>query len=121
MKSFAPSLPITRRCNAAKSLTTAIRRSQAQGLTALAADLQAVELPKNKKNRKAWQAARQQLLTIFRAHFPAEEYELTEEEAKEVARYLDSTALLLRCLRNAYVSDRAAIEDRLLRPPVPAA
>ena len=62
-----------------------------------------------------------QLLAIFRAHFPAEEYELTEEEAKEVARYLDSTALLLRCLRNAYVSDRAAIEDRLLRPPAPSA
>ena len=48
MKSFAPSLPITRRCNAAKSLTTAIQSSQAQGLTAFAADLQTVKLPTNK-------------------------------------------------------------------------
>ena len=118
MRSFAPSLPITRRCNTAKSLTTAIQSSQAQGLAAFAADLQTVKLPTNKKDWQAWQSARQQLLTIFRAHFPAAE---TEAEAKEVERYLDSTALLLRCLKNAYVSARAAIEDRLLRSPAPSA
>lgn len=95
----------------------AIRYSQKQGLTVLAAELQAIKLPSSKDDRK-WRAASQQILTILRAHFPAAEYELTEEEAEQVTPYLNSTALLLRCLKNACVSNRAAIEDRLLRPPV---
>ncbi len=48
-------------------------------------------------------------------------YELTKEEAEQVTSPLESTALLLRCLKNACVSNRAAIEDRLLRPPAPKA
>ena len=102
----------------ARLLARAIRRSQRHGLTALAAELQAVKLPKNKKNKKAWKTFGQRILTIFRAHFPAAEYELTKEEAEQVTPYLESTALLLRCLKNACVSNRAAIEDRLLRAPV---
>ena len=103
--------------DAAEWLALAIRRSQGQGLNALTADLQAVKLPADKKDKQSWRAASQQLVTIFRAHFPAAEYELTEDEAWQVGRYLQSTALLLRCLQNAYVSNRATIEDRLLRAP----
>lgn len=101
--------------------TQAIRHSQTQGLTALATDLKAITCSAYEEHRQAWFAAKQQLLIIFRAHFPADEYELTEDEARQVTPYLESTALLLRCLRNAYVSNRAALEDRLLRPPAPSA
>ena len=98
-------------------LKQAIWHSQAQGLTVLVEELQAVKLPKNRRNKKAWREVTRQLLTIFRAYFPAAKYELTKE-AGQVVPYLESTALLLRCLKNACVSNRAAIEDRLLRPPV---
>ena len=45
-------------------------------------------------------------------------YEFTEEDAKHIATYLEGVKLLLDCLKVAVVSDRQAIEDRLLRPPV---
>jgi len=70
------------------------------------------------KNKKVWRAVSQQLLTIFRAYFPAVEYELTEDEANQVTPYLESTALLLRCLKNACVSNRGVIENLLLRKPM---
>ncbi len=115
---LAITVNVTIDADAAKRLEKAIRCSQKQGLTALAAELQTVKLPKNKRNKKVWKTASQQLLTIFRAHFPAAEYELTQKEVLQVAPYLQSTALLLRCLQNACVSNRAAIEDRLLRASV---
>lgn len=98
-------------------LNQAIQNSITQGLNTLATELQAVSLPGNEYDRQALLMARQCILTIFRAHFPAAEYELTKEEAEQVTPYLESTALLLRCLKNACVSNRAAIEDRLLRAP----
>lgn len=46
-----------------------------------------------------------------------QDYEFTKEQAENVMKYLEATGLLLDCLELAYVSDRAAITDRLLRPP----
>ena len=105
-----------------KSLGFAIKHSTTEGLKELSAALLTLRLPKNKNDTKALGGeVFSQLLTIFRTHFPSAEYELTWEEIEQIRPYLNSTALLLRCLRNAYVSDRAAIEDRLLRSPSPAA
>ena len=105
-----------------RCIAWAIKHSERQGLIELHDDHSTATYSLASKNdQPAWQTVSQQLLTIFRAHFPAAEYELTEDEASQVTPYLKSTALLLRCLKNAYVSDRAAIEDRLLRPPAPSA
>ncbi|MCP4109063.1 MAG: NACHT domain-containing protein [Desulfobacteraceae bacterium] len=42
---------------------------------------------------------------------------LTKKETKKILQYLGVTKLLIDCLESAYISDRQAIKDRLLRPP----
>ena len=42
---------------------------------------------------------------------------LTEEEAKQLADYLQATHLLVECLELASVTDREGIKERLLLPP----
>jgi hypothetical protein len=41
----------------------------------------------------------------------------TREQAKRLERYFYTAELLVQCLNLAVVTDRAAIEDRLLLPP----
>jgi len=72
--------------------------------------------PNQNASPEAWKNFSEELLDIFKATFNIEEYEFTKEEAQQVNKYLEATKLLLDCLKVAYVSDRAAIEDRLLRP-----
>jgi hypothetical protein len=45
------------------------------------------------------------------------EWELSLEQAKRFADYLQASKLLLDCLQLASVADRTAIEERLLLPP----
>jgi hypothetical protein len=44
------------------------------------------------------------------------DWNFTEEQSQTLNRYLYATHLLVECLDVAYVTDREAIEDRLLRP-----
>jgi hypothetical protein len=51
---------------------------------------------------------------------PLLNWELNREQEARFADYLRASTLLLDCLKLAYVSDRAAIENRLLLPPATA-
>lgn len=44
-------------------------------------------------------------------------WRLATEQIQSLYHYFYATHLLVECLDVAYVTDRAAIEDRLLRPP----
>ncbi|MCO6450070.1 MAG: hypothetical protein J5I90_04705, partial [Caldilineales bacterium] len=96
----------------------------------LAAALDALTVPKSGASRSEWQAYAEQLQAIIAAHRPSvlvlrrvqqeiaesDSYpKLTNEQWRRMADYLKATGLLLDCLDVAYVSDRPAIEEQLLR------
>ena len=74
-------------------------------------------IPSEEASREEWKKFADALSDIMRTHFTIEDYEFTEKEAEHVEQYLYATKLLIDCLEVAYVSDRNAIEERLLVPP----
>jgi hypothetical protein len=95
----------------------ALRLIEQKGLADLNQVLTHVSVPSQEDSPAKWEEFSDALLDIMRAHRPIKDYEFTKEQAENISQYLKATKLLQDCLAVAYVSDRKAIEDRLLLPP----
>ncbi len=95
----------------------ASKLSEQIGLTGCGPGFSTLKIPSESTSAKEWTVFADELLETFKSTFRIEDYAFTEEGADQVADYLEATILLLDCLKVAYVSDRASIEEQLLRPP----
>ncbi len=75
-----------------------------------------LSFPRKNATKKTRQDFADAVYKIFKARCRIEDYEFTTEEFQHVNKYLEATILLHDCLKVAYVSDRAGIEDQLLQP-----
>ena len=88
------------------------------GLEPLYKVLAALDIPATNAPLETWQAFESQLQSIMIEHRDlGHDWDFTQEEAEMLNRYYTAAHLLKECLNVAYVTDRAAIEDRLLLPP----
>ncbi len=94
----------------------AIEISQQQGLLSLAQTLQQVSIP-SQKNSTFWSVLFKTLFEIFSTHLSLTDYAFTKDQGKSLTKYFQAVELLLRCSKNAYMADKEAIMQRLLRVP----
>jgi hypothetical protein len=88
------------------------------GEDALAQDLEDLEMPERDAESGVWDAFTADLQGLMIKHRDiGHDWAFTPEQIQTLDHYLDATHFLLECLDVAYVTDREAIEDRLLRPP----
>jgi energy-coupling factor transporter ATP-binding protein EcfA2 len=88
------------------------------GLDELADALEHLNVPTADAAQNEWQSFSNVLQTLMHQHRDiGHEWELSLEQAKRFADYLQASKLLLDCLQLASVADRTAIEERLLLPP----
>ncbi len=79
--------------------------------------LKALRLPKSTL-QKSWRSFGDKLRTIMREYRDVGHiWDFSKEQLIKLEQYLCAVELLIQCLNVAYVTDRAAIEDRLLVPP----
>lgn len=77
-----------------------------------------LQIPEEDAESETWKAFAADLQGLMIEHQDiGHDWALTGEQAQILDRYLYATNLLVDCLDVAYVADREAIEDRLLRPP----
>jgi hypothetical protein len=90
----------------------------AMGDTALHTALSALAVPDEKAPDKTWDAFATQLRVIMIEHRDVgHEWGFTNEQERTLADYFRAAELLVECLDVAYVTDREAIEARLVVPP----
>lgn len=94
-------------------LAVAVRKSELLGLAELVALLGQLALPTHESSVVEWQAVAEQLEGVLEQRGMAA-VELSTEDFEALYRYLEANRLLLDCLQQAVVTDRAAIEERLL-------
>jgi hypothetical protein len=74
--------------------------------------------PARGASQRVWLAFADQLRAIMAAHRNiGQEWNFTQEQVSGLSHYFNANRLLVKCLDLAYVSDRAAIENRLLWLP----
>jgi hypothetical protein len=84
--------------------------------------LRTLAVPDAAAEGSAWDALEEQVDEIIANHIDSVigwgwGWELSEEQTRRAADYLEATKLLRECLGLAAVSDRQAVEDTLLLPP----
>jgi len=88
------------------------------GMRALHHGLSVLAMPDPDAPPEAWRDFRERLQAlILERRNIGHDWELTTAQLDTLGNYLTATQLLVECLDVAYVTDRAAIEDRLVRPP----
>jgi hypothetical protein len=81
----------------------------------LCTELQNLTFPSENDRQSVWQDFEAQLRDIMQRHGNiGHKWNLTEEQTGKLASYLEANELLVECLKLAMVSDRKAIEDRVL-------
>ncbi len=99
-------------------LALALALSQQLGLDALHQALSALNLPPQNAPTEAWNAFASDLQAIMIEHRAiGYDWHFGKEQARCLERYFYTAELLVQCLNLAIVTDRGAIEDRLLLPP----
>jgi len=72
-------------------------------------------MPNQNDRQAVWQAFAKQLRDIMQRHRDiGHEWDLTWEQREKLESYLEANRLLVECLKFALVSDRRAIEDKVL-------
>jgi len=81
----------------------------------LYAELRNLTVPNENDRQAVWQAFTKQLRDIMQRHRNiGHEWDLTWEQREKLESYLEANRLLVECLKFALVSDRRAIEDKVL-------
>jgi hypothetical protein len=84
----------------------------------LADALEQLEIPGEEIADDAWRSFINALQPLMQQHRDiGHEWQLSDKQVWRLGTYLEASKLLLDCLNLAVVSDRAAIENRLLLPP----
>jgi hypothetical protein len=85
---------------------------------ALADALTQLSVPAKGETKDEWRAFNTALQSLMQQHRDiGHQWNLSYQQQKRLADYLEASNFLLECLNLATVSDRAAIEGRLLLPP----
>ncbi len=80
--------------------------------------LAALTVPAETASEADWQRFCQALQDLMQTHRDiGHEWHLSAEQIKRLNTYLQANLMLVECLNLAYVSDREAIENKLLLPP----
>lgn len=96
----------------------ALATSRQLGLTTLHQALSALAPPPEDGPSEDWRAFGDGLQAIMIEHRDSgHDWAFTEEQVECLRAYFYAVRVLVECLDLAYVTDRAAIEDRLLLPP----
>jgi len=98
-------------------LSKALSLSHETGYTECHQMITMLSFPSKEASNAEWKNFAEALYKLLKVTGSLEAYRLTTQEAQKIRSYLETTRLLLDCLKVAYVSNRAAIEDRMLRPP----
>ncbi|MBN2394433.1 MAG: hypothetical protein JXR84_27110 [Anaerolineae bacterium] len=83
----------------------------------LAEALATILVPDSGASRRAWDAFASALSGALAHHDLDHRFVLSDAQVTALEEYTEATELLVECLNLARVSDRAAIEARILRPP----
>jgi len=88
------------------------------GLNELHDTLASLSVPSEDAPKEEWENFADVLSDIMLKYRPIKDYyKFTPEQAKNLEQYLYATKLAVDCLEVAYISNREAIEERLLVPP----
>ncbi|MCP4538314.1 MAG: NACHT domain-containing protein [Chloroflexi bacterium] len=102
----------------ALDIDRALDRAQKLGLNALYQALSALAPPAAGASAKDWSTFANRLQEIMIEHRDiGHNWNFTREQTQRLDRYFYAAELLVQCLNLAVVTDRAAIENRLLLPP----
>jgi len=102
----------------ARAFANARARAKELGLVSLHQALAGLTYPArnaSEKDGKVFVTQLQRIMIEYRDI--GHDWDLTEEQKETLERYYKATHLLVECLDVAYVTDRSAIEERLLLPP----
>ncbi len=92
---------------------------QCNSLNSLSQALHYLTIPSCQSKQRKWQVFEKRLRLITqRERNIGYEWDLTEQQVKTLETYLQANLFMLECLKLAAVSDRKAIEDSVLLPPV---
>ena len=92
--------------------------SQRLGLDQLVHALHGLRLPPKDASDVEWQRFADELQALMiRQRNIGQVWNFTEEQLKRLEQYEQATVFLAECLQLAAVSDRQAVENRLLLPP----
>ena len=87
--------------------------------TLLTTKLMNLTPPTSQADQATWENFANTLLSIMHTHRDLDkQWDLNKEQVDTLYNYFQATELLVQCLKLAVVSDRAAIEARILAPPV---
>lgn len=94
----------------------ALDLSRKSGFESCHQSLENLRFPSEEASEEIWRGFSNSLMEIFKRSFRGEEYLFLKADVSKIGPYYNGVSLLGECLNVAYVSDRAAIEDQLLRP-----
>ena len=101
-----------------KLIAALIQSSQRMGLSELAQALHGLRLPANEASNAAWRQFADELQALMiRYRNIGQAWNFTHSQCWRLRQYEGATIFLVECLQLAAVSDRKAIENRLLLPP----
>jgi hypothetical protein len=87
-------------------------------LDSLAVELEDFRIMWIDTRTESWDSFSEELRNLLVEHRDVgHDWDLNWEQVRTLKRYLHATPLLVSCLDVAYVTDRKAIEERLLKPP----
>ncbi len=89
------------------------------GLPIVAQTVATQPLPPSTAAPQAWQQYANTLYAILQQRDLARQWAFSDEQSETLERYFAANELLIQCLKVATVTDRQAIWNGLLEPPVP--
>jgi len=93
--------------------------NRCNSLPSLSQALQSLSVPNSQSKPEAWEKFANELRIIMqRERNIGHEWNLTKKQVDTLETYLRANLFMLECLKLAAVSDRKAIEDSVLLPPV---
>jgi hypothetical protein len=91
------------------------------GLPVVAQTIAAQPIPPPTADPQAWQQYADVLFAMLQQRDLARQWAFSDEQIERLERYFAANELLVQCLQVATVTDRQAILNGLLKPPVPSA
>jgi len=117
-RAFAPNVATDVSHNLTHAINRAIELTQQIGMRELHQALSVLTLPTVDSSLEEVEAFADALQTIMIEHRDiGHDWDFTREQTQRLERYFYAAELLVQCLDLTHVTDRAAIENRLLLPP----
>ena len=110
--------PVSYRADGDVDLIASTELAKKMGLTAFYQALRNLQIPRRDAKPATWQIFSEQLRELMVEYRNiGHNLNFTEEQVRILEHYFTAAKLLVACLDVAYVTDREAIEDRLLQAP----